>query len=230
MGTFHDTTDPLHGMTVVATVGDRVYVGRCHERTPESVVLIDADEHVEGQDGRSNAEYLSRAARFGVWSRHDRLVLPADGVEALAPLADYFQGAETAAAAVSAPAPEAARPASPTVPAAGAEADGPFALTEAARREVRRLLAAEDQDDLGLRLGVAGGGCSGLVYEIEFSARREDDLVVAEDGFEVLMDRKSAVYLRGVTLDHEQGLAGKGFRFSNPNASNTCGCGESFAV
>ena len=227
MGTFHDTTDPLHGVTVVATAGDTVFVGRCHERTAEAVVLLDADEHTEGQDGKSNEEYLNRAARFGVWQNHERLVLPAADLGLLAPLSDYYRRpGETTAAPASPILPQAPVD---TAPAPSA-ADGPVTITEAARAEVKRLLAAEDRDDHGLRLGVSGGGCSGLVYKIEFSARQDGDLVLPHDGFDLLLDRKSAVYLRGVILDHQQGLGGKGFQFQNPNASNTCGCGESFAV
>jgi iron-sulfur cluster assembly protein len=104
------------------------------------------------------------------------------------------------------------------------------ALTDAARSEVRRLLEAGQPAGQGLRLAVAGGGCSGLVYKVEFDTRKEGDVVVPCDGFDVLLDRKSTIYLRGVTLDHQAGLSGRGFVFKNPNASNTCGCGESFAV
>jgi iron-sulfur cluster assembly protein len=124
------------------------------------------------------------------------------------------------------------------VPAAAAHPDHPAAatgdavvtLTEAAQAEVRRLIAAEDRPGQGLRLGVAGGGCSGLVYKVEFDVRKDGDVVVPCAGFDVLLDRKSTIYLRGVTLDHNAGLSGRGFVFRNPNASNTCGCGESFAV
>lgn len=231
MGTFHDTADPLHGITVVAAAGDTVYIGRCHARENGQIVLLDVDRHTEGQDGKSNQDYLDRAARFGVWKKHDKLVLAASEVTSLTPLSDHFQrpGDQRAPRAV---------PASPApVPRAGApetlatvEDNTPIQLTEAAAAEVRRLLADEDRTDQGLRLAVSGGGCSGLVYKVEFDAEKEGDVVVPCDGFNVLMDRKSTVYLRGVTLDHQQGLSGRGFQFQNPNASNTCGCGESFSV
>ena len=81
-----------------------------------------------------------------------------------------------------------------------------------------------------MRLRVIGGGCSGLSYNLEFDERGEGDLVGEHNGFSVYIDRKSAVYLRGVMLDHQSGLSGKGFIFHNPNASNTCGCGESFSI
>ncbi len=80
---------------------------------------------------------------------------------------------------------------------------------------------------MGLRLGVVGGGCSGLSYEMEFSETRTNDNILDFGGFAVLLDPKSAIYLKDVTLDFEDGLKGKGFVFKNPNATNTCGCGES---
>lgn len=107
-------------------------------------------------------------------------------------------------------------------------------LTDAARVEVRRLIAEEvsagKPDNLGLRLGIKGGGCSGLTYVLEFTEPREGDTVVNYDGFAVYLDRKSTIYLGGITLDHEAGLKGKGFVFHNPHATNTCGCGESFSL
>ncbi|MFP6639820.1 MAG: iron-sulfur cluster assembly accessory protein [Myxococcota bacterium] len=101
-------------------------------------------------------------------------------------------------------------------------------LTDAAQDEVRRLLAEEGQS--GLRLGIKGGGCSGLSYLLEFTEEREGDTVVELEGLRVFLDRKSTIYLRGITLDHQAGLDGRGFVFHNPQASNTCGCGESFSL
>jgi len=104
-------------------------------------------------------------------------------------------------------------------------------VTERALREIRAIFDKEQAGtDVGLRLGVIGGGCSGLSYEMEFSERRPNDNVMAVSGLELLLDPKSAIYLKGVTLDFEDGLKGKGFVFRNPNATNTCGCGESFNV
>ena len=104
-------------------------------------------------------------------------------------------------------------------------------ITERAQREICGIFAAESPGEgRGLRLGVVGGGCSGFSYSMDFSDRRGADHVVAYDGFEVLLDPKSAIYLKGVTLDYQDGLQGKGFHFKNPNATNTCGCGESFSV
>lgn len=227
MGTFHDDKGELHGITIVAEAGDLVYVGRCDTIDDASVVLLDCDVHAEGEDGKSNADWLQRAARFGVWKKHDRLALPRGDVRAVTPLADFVRKGDSAS-----------RPLAPVSPAIGEDppksesvaGDAVVTLTETARAEVRRLLAAEARPGSGLRLGVAGGGCSGLVYKVEFDVRKEGDVVVAHDGFDVLLDRKSTIYLRGVTLDHQAGLSGRGFVFRNPNASNTCGCGESFAV
>ena len=104
-------------------------------------------------------------------------------------------------------------------------------VTERAVEEIRSIFDREKPSTgVGIRLGVVGGGCSGLSYEMEFSETRKNDNILDLGGFEVLLDPKSAIYLKDVTLDFEDGLKGKGFVFKNPNASNTCGCGESFSV
>ncbi|HOC44086.1 MAG TPA: iron-sulfur cluster assembly accessory protein [Thermoanaerobaculales bacterium] len=104
-------------------------------------------------------------------------------------------------------------------------------VTERAQREIREIFERERPGDgAALRLGVIGGGCSGLSYEMRFDEPRATDQVLELDGFAVVLDPKSSIYLKGVTLDYQDGLEGKGFVFSNPNASNTCGCGESFNV
>jgi len=104
-------------------------------------------------------------------------------------------------------------------------------ITDRARNEIRSIFEREASGaDAGLRLGVVGGGCSGLSYLMEFSEARPGDTVIQTDGIKVLLDPKSSIYLKGVTLDYQDGLQGKGFVFSNPNATNTCGCGESFTV
>ena len=103
-------------------------------------------------------------------------------------------------------------------------------LTPAAQSEVRRLLEDEDKAGMGLRLGIKGGGCSGLSYILDFTAQEEGDTVVPYDGFDIYLDRKSTIYLAGTILDYQAGLTGRGFAFSNPMASNTCGCGESFSL
>jgi len=105
-------------------------------------------------------------------------------------------------------------------------------VTDAARNEATRLLG---QSDLGenafIRVGVEGGGCSGLKYNLDFDNKLEEsDKKFEDNGVTVVVDKKSFLYLIGTKLDFSGGLNGKGFQFVNPNASRTCGCGESFAV
>ena len=103
-------------------------------------------------------------------------------------------------------------------------------ITPKAAEEVKVLIKAENKPDIGLRLGVKGGGCSGLSYDLGFSAMKEGDTVMDSHGFKVFMDPKSIIYLKGMQLDYQGGLNGKGFVFQNPNAASTCGCGESFSL
>lgn len=103
-------------------------------------------------------------------------------------------------------------------------------LTPPAQAEVRRLLGEPENLGKSLRLGIKGGGCSGLTYVLEFTEPRDGDTHIPYEGFDVLLDRKSTIYLGGITLDHQGGLQGKGFVFQNPHATNTCGCGESFSL
>lgn len=104
-------------------------------------------------------------------------------------------------------------------------------ITDRALRQVTRIFAEEQPGaDYGLRISVRSGGCSGLSYEMDFSPKTHGDLTIDLDTIQVYLDAKSSVYLRGTTIDYEGGLRGKGFVFSNPNASKTCRCGESFGV
>lgn len=103
-------------------------------------------------------------------------------------------------------------------------------LTESAQTEVRRLLEEQADPAIGLRLGIKGGGCSGLSYVLDFTAEADGDTVIEYDDFRVYLDRKSVIYLSGIRLDHQGGLQGRGFVFENPMATNTCGCGESFSI
>jgi iron-sulfur cluster assembly protein len=103
-------------------------------------------------------------------------------------------------------------------------------LTDSAQAEVRRLLATDEHAGQGLRLGIKGGGCSGLTYVLDFTEQRDGDTIVSFDDFKVYLDRKSTIYLGGIELDHQAGLQGRGFVFNNPHATNTCGCGESFSI
>ncbi len=104
-------------------------------------------------------------------------------------------------------------------------------LTDKAIAQVKNIFKQEDKGpEYGLRLGVIGGGCSGLSYKIDFDKKKEKDNVLTFDEVSVFIDLKSSIYLKGVILDFKDGLNGKGFIFVNPNAANTCGCGESFSV
>lgn len=103
-------------------------------------------------------------------------------------------------------------------------------LTPAAQAEVRRLLTDPTHTGQGLRLGIKGGGCSGLSYVREFDTKKEGDTVISYGDFEVYLDRKSTIYLGGIELDFQGDLQGRGWVFQNPHATNTCGCGESFSI
>ena len=106
-----------------------------------------------------------------------------------------------------------------------------ISMTERALREVAKIFEDEQSGaDVGLRISVQSGGCSGLSYEMDFAPKCAGDLVVDLKAIQVFLDAKSSVYLRGTTIDYEGGLRGKGFVFSNPNASKTCSCGDSFGV
>ena len=86
-------------------------------------------------------------------------------------------------------------------------------------------------DDYFIRVSVVSGGCSGLSYKLDFdNESKPNDQVFEDNGVKILVDKKSLLYLLGTTLDFSDGLNGKGFQFINPNASRTCGCGESFSV
>jgi iron-sulfur cluster assembly protein len=107
-----------------------------------------------------------------------------------------------------------------------------IALTERAVREIRRIL--DDQklpDATALRVGVKGGGCSGFSYTLGFDDQiSEVDQLNEIEGVRVVCDPKSFLYLNGTQIDFEDNLMGRGFKFGNPNASKSCGCGESFSV
>jgi iron-sulfur cluster assembly protein len=107
-----------------------------------------------------------------------------------------------------------------------------ISLTEKAAEQVRRIKADNKiPDEHGLRLSVKGGGCSGLSYVLGFDeSARENDRVLECFGIRVFIDPKSVFYLSGTVLDFSDGLNGKGFVFNNPQATKTCGCGNSFGV
>lgn len=105
-------------------------------------------------------------------------------------------------------------------------------VSDNAKAHAIELMQQENrQGETFIRVGVDSGGCSGLSYKLEFdNVMREGDQVFEDNGVKVVVDRKSFLYLAGTELDYTGGLNGKGFVFNNPNASRTCGCGESFSV
>ncbi|HEY0867803.1 MAG TPA: iron-sulfur cluster assembly accessory protein [Fimbriimonas sp.] len=105
----------------------------------------------------------------------------------------------------------------------------PITITEAAENRVRQLLKKDGRENAFLRLGVKGGGCSGMEYVMKFDDRElPGDLVLELDGLIVRCDAKSAVFLEGATFDFTGNLMSGGFKFDNPNADRSCGCGTSF--
>lgn len=105
-------------------------------------------------------------------------------------------------------------------------------VRDSAKNEVHRLIKENNQGDGAfIRVGVKGGGCSGLMYELDFDNKLlDDDKVFEDNGVKIVVDKKSYLYLVGTELDFSGGLNGKGFVFINPNANRTCGCGESFSI
>lgn len=107
-------------------------------------------------------------------------------------------------------------------------------VSEKALNQLLQIMKNDDKTpgEYHLRVGVKGGGCSGLSYTMGFDNQINptDDVVETENGLKVLIDKKSVLYLFGTTLTYSDGLNGKGFQWENPNASRTCGCGESFAL
>jgi iron-sulfur cluster assembly protein len=107
----------------------------------------------------------------------------------------------------------------------------PVSFTEGAMHEIKRLINEPDFDGRKkLRVGVKGGGCSGLSYVLGFDEMRENDREFTIEGIACIMDRGHELYLYGMEIDWETGLNNRGFTFNNPNASSSCGCGSSFAV
>src|SRR5437660_9662995 len=103
-------------------------------------------------------------------------------------------------------------------------------LTDAAVTKVKELIAAESNEELALRVAVRPGGCSGFSYEMFFDSEiADDDAVTDAAGVRVVVDASSAPYLKGASLDYKDGLQGAGFAINNPNATRSCGCGQSFS-
>ena len=114
----------------------------------------------------------------------------------------------------------------------GTDENDNITITKKAISQVKTVRSENSiPEEYGLRLGVKGGGCSGMSYTLGFDAEAHaNDMVLDADGVKVFIDTKSMFYLMGMTLDFSDGLMGKGFVFNNPNATKTCGCGSSFAA
>ncbi len=104
-------------------------------------------------------------------------------------------------------------------------------ISENAAKHVREFTGKKESDTVSLRVGVKGGGCSGLTYDLNVdSEQRSEDKVIEQNGVTILIDKKSYIFLAGTVLDYSGGLNGKGFVFNNPNYKTTCVCGSSFSV
>lgn len=135
---------------------------------------------------------------------------------------------ETVPSSPSAPASVVAAPEAPVAPRLGDERL--VRLTEAAGRKISSLIAREKQGDY-LRVAIAGGGCNGLSYKLRFTpSAKRGDILVETAGVRVLVDPKTALYLKGTHIDYSSALIAGGFKFTNPNAKASCSCGESFSV
>lgn len=108
--------------------------------------------------------------------------------------------------------------------------ESPVRLTAKAVEAVKAALKEENLDNHGLRIAVQGGGCSGLQYALDFAdAERMGDQIFEVDGLKLYIDMASVEFLKGTEIDYVSGLNGTGFKFNNPNAKRTCGCGSSFS-
>ena len=107
----------------------------------------------------------------------------------------------------------------------------PLSLTEGAVKQLKNIIVEQKiPADYGLRVGVKGGGCSGFTYVLGFDEAKEGDEIFEMSGLRVLMQKSHAIYLLGMQIDFLEGLNNRGFSFNNPNATDTCGCGTSFAA
>jgi len=110
------------------------------------------------------------------------------------------------------------------------ETEEPVIITGKALEMVKKALEEEGLSNHGLRIAVQGGGCSGLQYNLDFSdTERPGDTVLEKEGVKIFIDMASAQFLKGTEIDYVSGLKGAGFKFNNPNAKRTCGCGSSFS-
>jgi iron-sulfur cluster assembly protein len=105
-------------------------------------------------------------------------------------------------------------------------------LSEKAANDIKTIIKQQGlpEEETRLRVGVKGGGCSGMSYILGFDKQREHDLIFETDGVTIYMDKRQGLYLMGTTVDYHDGLDARGFVFDNPNATQTCGCGSSFGA
>jgi iron-sulfur cluster assembly protein len=105
-------------------------------------------------------------------------------------------------------------------------------ITKSAIEQVKHLMESENKSGFHLRVAAVGGGCSGIKYDLSFdnTIKESDKVVETNEDLKILVDKRSLLYLIGTELDYNSGLNGKGFEWKNPNATRTCGCGESFDV
>lgn len=108
--------------------------------------------------------------------------------------------------------------------------ESPVTFTENALKEIKNVLAGNEDKTLRIRVGVKGGGCSGLSYILGLDKQEEEDIEYEIQGVPIIMNKAHGIYLLGMQVDYGDGLNARGFIFENPNASSTCGCGTSFAV
>jgi len=107
----------------------------------------------------------------------------------------------------------------------------PVSFTEGAVKELKKLKDQQElNDDFGLRVGVEGGGCSGMSYVLGFDQKKDGDQEYEIEGIRIFMHKAHGLYLVGMQIDFQDGLNARGFTFNNPNAASTCGCGTSFSV
>ncbi|MGJ1205242.1 HesB/IscA family protein [Sphingobacterium lactis] len=110
-------------------------------------------------------------------------------------------------------------------------AAAPVTLTEGALNELKKLIDQQEiGPDFGLRVGVEGGGCSGMSYILGFDQKKDGDSEYEVEGIRLLMNKAHGLYLAGMEIDFKNGLDARGFTFNNPNATSTCGCGSSFSA
>lgn len=110
-------------------------------------------------------------------------------------------------------------------------ASAPVTMTEGAVKELKKLIDQQEiGSDFGLRIGVEGGGCSGMSYILGFDQKKDGDSEYQIEGIRVFMNKAHGLYLAGMEVDFKNGLDARGFTFNNPNATSTCGCGSSFSA